>query len=79
MAIYADDTLIYVCHKDVNVIEKKFNECLQNLGIWIANNHMKVNACKTKDKLLETTAKTSKFCHLQVYMDDTKVENVTYS
>ena len=26
--MYADDTLIYVCYKDVNVIEKKLNKDL---------------------------------------------------
>ena len=44
--MYADDTLIYVCHNDVNVIEKKVNEDLQNLSNWLVNNHMKVNVNK---------------------------------
>ena len=75
--MYADDTLIYVCHKDVNVIEKKLNEDLQNLSNWLVNNHMKVNVNKTKVMLLGTPAKTSKDSHVQVYMDNMEVENVT--
>ena len=46
--MYADDSLIYVFHKDVNVIEKKLNEELQNLGNRLVNNLMKVNVNKTK-------------------------------
>ena len=46
--MYADDTLIYVCHKDTNVIEKKLNEDLHNLSIWLVNNHINVNVSKTK-------------------------------
>ena len=75
--IYADDTLIYVYHKDVNVIEKKLNEDLHNLSIWLVNNHMKVNVNKTKVMLLGTTAKTSKVSHVHVFMDDIEVGNVT--
>ena len=75
--MYANDTLIYVCHKDVNVIEKKLNEDLHNLSIWLVNNHMKVNVSKTKVMLLGTIAKTSKVSHVHVFMDDIEVENVT--
>ena len=75
--MYADDTLVYVCHKDVNVIEKKLNEDLQNLSNWLVKNYMKVNVNKTKIMLLGTPAKTSKFNHVQVYMDNMEVENVT--
>ena len=46
--MYADDTLIYVCYKDINENEKKLNEDLQNPSIWLINNHMKVNVSKTK-------------------------------
>ena len=64
MDMYADDTLIYACHKGVNVIEKKLNEDLQNLSNWLVNNHMKVNVNKTKVMLLGTLAKTSKVSHV---------------
>ena len=62
--MYTDDTLIYVCHKKVNVIEKKLNEDLQNLSNWLVNNHMRVNVNKTKVMLFGTPAKTSKVSHV---------------
>ena len=60
MDMYAAETLIYVCHQDVNVIEKKPDKDLQNLSNWLGNNLMNVNVSKTKFMLLGTPAKTSK-------------------
>ncbi len=74
--MYADDTLIYVSNKDVNVIEKCLNEDLVSLGKWLDDNLMKVNVSKTKVMLLGTTSKTSKIDNVNVIMNNTKVEKV---
>ncbi len=74
--MYADNTLIYVSNKDVNVIEKYLNEDLVSLGKWLDDNLMKVNVSKTKVMLLGTTCKTSKIDNVNVMMNNTKVEKV---
>ncbi len=74
--MYADDTLIYVSHKDVDVIEKYLNEDLACLGKWLDDNLMKVNVSKTKVMLLGTNSKTSKIDDINVFMNNTRVEKV---
>ena len=73
--MYADDTLIYVCSKDVKEIENNLNEDLNTLCKWFDNNLMKANVKKTKVMILGTPVKTSKIDHVKVYMNN--VENVT--
>jgi len=46
--MYADDTLIYVCNKDVKTIEKCLNEDLSTLCKWFDKHLMKANASKPK-------------------------------
>ncbi len=74
--MYADDTLIYVSHTDVNVIEKCLNEDLESIAKWLDNNHMKANVSKTKVMLLGTPNKISKVNQINIVMNGTDVENV---
>ena len=74
--MYADDTLIYMCHEDPNVIAKCLNEDLASLSKWLDDNLMKANVSKTKIMLLGTPTKTSKINNINVFMNDNKVEKV---
>ena len=74
--MYADDTLMYVCHKDVNVIEKCLNEDLVSLSKWLDNSLMKANVSKTKVMLLGTPARTSKVNNVNIVMNNNTVEKV---
>ena len=59
--MYADDTLMYVCHNNINTIEKCLNEDLDSLCKWLDVNLMKVNVSKTK-------VKTACFMFLHVFL-----------
>ena len=74
--MYADDTLLYVSHEDVKMIEKYLNEDLESLSKWLDKNHMKANVSKTKVMLLGTSNKTSQVKEINVFMKGTVVENV---
>ena len=74
--MYADDTLIYVCHKDINVIENCLNEDLVSVGRWLDDKLMKANVSKTKIMILGTPAKTSKVNDVNIVMNNRTVEKV---
>ena len=74
--MYADDTLIYVCHKDINVIEKCLNEDLVSVSRWLDDNLMKANVSKTKVMILGTLAKTCKVNDVNIVMNNSTVEKV---
>ena len=75
--MYADDTLIYVCDKDVNVIENRLNEDINILCKWLENNLMKANVSKTKFMLLGTPVKTSQARDISVSMNNSEIEHVS--
>ena len=56
--MFTDDTLLYVCHKDINVIEKCLNEDLASVSMWLDDNLMKANVSKTKVMIFGTPTKT---------------------
>ena len=75
--MYADDTLIYVCDKDVNVIENRLNEDINILCKWLENNLMKANVNKTKFMLLGTPVKISHARKISISMNNNEIEHVT--
>ena len=74
--MYADDTLIYFCHRDVKTIETCLNNDLASLSKWLDDNLMKANVSKTNVMLLGTSAKTSRINHINVVMNNCTVEKV---
>ena len=46
--IYADDTVSYYAHKEVNVIEEKLTEDLSRLSEWFEQNELMINLKKSK-------------------------------
>ena len=76
--MYADDTLMYVCHEDISTIENYLNEDLKSLNTWLSDNLMKVNVSKTKIMLLGTPSKTGIIDNIiNVFMNGNKLENVS--
>ena len=74
--MYADDTLIYVCHNDIDVIEKFLNEDLVSLSKWLDRNVMKANVSKTKTMILGTSTRINRIRDVNIIMNGTAVERV---
>ena len=74
--MYADDTLIYVCHNDIDVIEKCLNEDLASLSKWLDRNVMKANVSKTKTMILGTPPRISRIRDVNIIMNGIAVERV---
>ena len=70
--MYADDTSIYVCHNDIDVIEKCLNEDL-SLSRWLDRNLMKANVSKTKTMILGTFTRISRIRDVNIIMNGTAV------
>ncbi len=50
--MYADDTVLYYAHKEVNVIEEKLTEDLLRLSEWFEQNELMVNLKKGKTECM---------------------------
>lgn len=48
LILFADDTLLYYCGKDINEINGKINEDMERLNIWLCTNKLKLNIDKTQ-------------------------------
>ena len=46
--MYADDTVIYYSHKDIEVIEKKLQDDLTSITSWLQQNQLIINMKKGK-------------------------------
>jgi retron-type reverse transcriptase len=49
--MYADDTVIYYSHKDIEVIEKKLQDDLASITSWLQQNQLIINMKKGKQKV----------------------------
>lgn len=48
LVLFADDTLLYYCGKDINEINQRINEDMERLHKWLYSNKLKLNIGKTK-------------------------------
>lgn len=48
IGLFADDTLIYISGNNIDEMQEKMNEDLQNLQEWLNMNKLKLNVSKTK-------------------------------
>lgn len=48
IVLFADETLLYYCGKDINEINQKINENMERLNNWLSINKLKLNIEKTK-------------------------------
>lgn len=71
VALFADDTLIYIGGRDMDEIVLKLNEDLQSLNVWLQMNKLKLNVNKTKCMIINSTESAT------VIMDNQPLECVT--
>ena len=60
--VYADDTVIFTSHRDINIIEGHLNEDINNLSKWLSENEliMNIKKGKTESTLFATGKRLSK-------------------
>ena len=60
--IYADDTVIFTSHRDINIIKGHLNEDINNLSKWLSQNEliMNIKKGKTESTLFGTGKRLSK-------------------
>lgn len=46
--MYADDTVLFIHGKDVNVIETQQSDDMSHLAKWLSNNELLINSKKVK-------------------------------
>ena len=74
--LYADDTVLYYSHKDPNIVQSILNAELQNLGVWMNRNQLKLNCQKTVSMLFGTRRMLSKHDNLTLQMKNIAIEKV---
>ena len=76
---YADDTVIYVSHKDVIVIQNKLNEDMENISHYFDSNELIINLKKGKtESMLFGTTKRLKNQDLDVNFRNTSINHVKF-
>lgn len=75
ISLFADDALLFVCGKDLNVLKSDIEHDLNRLCTWLQVNKLKLNASKTKCMVIN-----SEFCvNLKINGDDIEqVEEIKY-
>ena len=63
--LFADDTLIYIHGKDINILTERINEDLAQIEIWMNENDLKLNTTKTKVMIIGNN----------IINDDIKINN----
>jgi hypothetical protein len=52
--LYADDTIIYACSKDPNLVSMHLQKDLESIMDWVTRNGLEVNIAKTQLMILNT-------------------------
>ena len=65
-SMYADDTSIYCCSKDVPQLNREINEDLEKLDEWLMGNKLSLNVAKTHSMLIATQQKHKSLTHLDI-------------
>ena len=73
---YADDTVMYYSHKNVDVIQSVLNDELGKLQSWMNVNRLSVNSSKTVCMLLGTRGMLSKRDNLNLEVNSIKLNQV---
>lgn len=77
VALYADDTAIFVRAKTIRAINDILNYELTHVAEWLNNNFLTLNVKKTKGMILGTAQKLArKDTELEVYINESVIENV---
>ena len=69
VTLHADDSFFLLAHKNIDFLQKSFDQNLQKVDRWLKNNQLSVNADKTKFILFTKSNKT-----LGVVIEGSKIE-----
>lgn len=61
LILFADDTLHYYCGKGIKEINRKINEDMERLNIWLCTNKLKINIDKTKYMVMNNRDRDQQF------------------
>lgn len=75
LALFADDTLIYISGKNVQDAVNKLNEDLSRVNAWLNVNKLKLNIDKTKFMVINSR-KNSDLDNICIVIDGSEVERV---
>ena len=76
VSLYADDTVLYCFSKDPHQLEKKLNEDLSNVAVWLKENKLTLNLGKSKSMLIGSNQKIAKISELSISIFNCNLENV---
>ena len=68
-SMYADDTSIYCCSKDVPQLNREINEDLEKLDEWLMGNKLSLNVAKTHSTLIATQQKHKSLAYSDIRFD----------
>ena len=68
-SVYADDTSIYCCSKDVPQLNREINEDLEQLDEWLMGNKLSLNVAKTHSMLIATQQKHKSLAYSDIRFD----------
>ena len=74
--LYADDTIIYCIHADINVVKQQLQASISQLLHWFKINKLSINSDKTNTMLLSSMKHKFRATKLDMKVDDTVLEQV---
>ena len=74
--LYADDTIIYCIHADINVVKQQLQASISQLMHWFKINKLSINSDKTNTMLLSSMKHKFRATKLDMKVDDTVLEQV---
>ena len=72
--LFADDTSVFLSHKDIDVLQANFNRELELITLWLGLNKLTVN--KTKTNYMIFTNKSINFDNISIKMGDSIIKRV---
>jgi len=81
LCLYADDSMLLVTGKDINIIESKLSEEMNKIKKWLDMNKLSLHLGKTESIVFGSKRKLNKVSSLNVYCNNIKIEsksNVKY-
>ena len=77
MSLYVDDTVLYCFSKDPHQLERKLNEDLGNVAVWLKENKLTLNLGKSKSILIGSNKKLdAKISGLSISIFNCSLDNV---
>ena len=75
LILFADDTNVFMSHRDPNYLSVMLNSERDKLSIWFKANKLSLNLKKTKFMVFKPRQKRS-ICHIQINIDNENIVNV---